>query len=336
MSELISIIIVNWNGKKWLKDCLSSLENQTYKEFETIFVDNASKDDSVSFVQKEFPKVKIIQNKTNRGFAGGNNDGLALARGKYVLLLNNDTSCPKNYLDNFIKVFKEIPNAGCVQSKILLMDQKDKLDLVGSYWTDTTFLYYFGFGKKDDGKYEKEIPVFSCKGASMMIRREVIDKVGLFDDDFWNYYEETDFCHRVWLAGYECWYYPKAYVYHAMGGTSINIKNSLLQYHNFKNKLLSFLKNFEVKSLITIIPIYIAMNILISIIWLLQGKIKHSLAIYNSLWWNLVNLKLTFSKRRKVQAFRNRPDAQILKRTKVNPRLSYYFLQFGDLTKYED
>jgi len=336
--KLISIIIVNYNGRKWLKDCLESLEKQTYKKFEIILVDNASSDNSVAYVKKHFPKVTIVQNKSNRGFAGGNNDGLKAAKGDYILLLNNDTWSPPDFLEDFIKAFDEYPKAGCVQSKMVLLKDTSKLDLVGSYWTNSSFLYYYGFGKDADlPQYNKAMPFFTNKGASVMIPRKVIDKIGLFDDDFWLYYEETDFCHRVWLAGYECWYWPKAIVHHAGGGTSIHFDNSLIQFHNFKNKLMSFLKNFESINLVTIVPIYIILNIGISFIWLFQGKTKHFFTLYQSIWWNIVHFNKTMEKRINVQKLRKKSDTQIFRITKKNPRFNYYYyLLKGQVEKYQD
>lgn len=338
MKDYISIIIVNWNGRKWLKDCLDSLKKQTYKKFEIILVDNASTDDSVSFIKKHYPKVNIVQNKTNRGFAGGNNDGLKVAKGEYILLLNNDTWSPPNFLKNFIKAFDEIPQAGCVQSKMVLLSNPKKLDVAGAYWTDSSFLYHYGFGKNANRpEYNKTMPFFSNKGASVMILRKVIDEFGLFDDDFWLYYEETDFCHRLWLAGYECWYYPKAVVHHAGGGTTFRFDNNLIQFHNFKNKLMSFLKNFETKSLVTIIPTYLLLNIGISFIWLFQGKPKHFAALYKSFWWNMIHFNKTLKKRREIQKLRKKTDVEIFNITKKNPRLNYYFYLFkGNLDRYQD
>ena len=337
-NSFISIIIVNWNGKKWLKDCLDSLEKQTHKNFEIIFVDNASTDDSIAFVKKRYPKVTIVQNTSNRGFAGGNNDGLKFAKGDYILLLNNDTWSPPDFLKNFIKAFDELPKAGCIQSKMVLLRDPQKTDLVGAYWTDSSFLYYYGFGKDANlPQYNKPMPFFTNKGASVMIPRKIIDKIGLFDDDFWLYYEETDFCHRVWLAGYECWYWPKAVVHHAGGGTSIRFDNSLIQFHNFKNKLMSFLKNFETKNLLTIIPVYIILNIFLSIVWLLQGKTKHFAALYQSIWWNIVHYNQTMRKRKKIQSWRKKSDKEIFSLTKRNPRFSYYtYLLKGNPDAYKD
>lgn len=337
-SPIISIIIVNWNGKKWLKNCFDSLKKQTFKQFEIILVDNASADDSVDFINKNYPEVNVVQTGSNLGFAGGNNVGLKSAKGKYILLLNNDTWAPKDFLEKFVKAFNEIPNAGCIQSKMVLLKDSKVIDLVGSYWTDTSFLYYYGFGKNASlKKYNQAMPFFSNKGACVMIPRKVIDGIGLFDDDFWCYYEETDFCHRVWLAGYECWYYPKAVIHHAGGGTAIKFDNSFIQFHNFKNKLLSFQKNFETKSLLTIIPIYLLLNIAISFMWLIQKKPKHFLALYQSIWWNIVHFKDTQLKRRKIQSYRKKTDAEIFTVTKKNPGFSYYIsLIKGDPERYKD
>ncbi len=336
--DLISIIIVNWNGKKWLQKCLSSLYAQTYKNFEIVFVDNGSTDDSVNYVRNNFPHTRIVRSEINLGFAGGNNLGYKKAKGEFILLLNNDIYVRENFLKDFLKAFKEIPNLASVQSKIVLMDNPQKLDLVGAYWTDSSFLYYYGLGKDAKlKKYNIPMPFFSNKGASMMIKRQIIEKIGLFDEDFFNYYEETDFCHRAWLAGYECWYWPEAVVYHALGGTSITFDNSFIQYHNFKNKLLSFLKNFERNSLITIVPTFLFINLVISIYWLTKGKYKHFLALYKAIYWNIRNLNNTLRKRSIIKLIRVRNDKNINNIVKINPKPKYYlYLLTGNLSKYRD
>jgi GT2 family glycosyltransferase len=339
MNSFISILIVNYNGKKWLENCFDSLLSQTYKNFEIIFVDNASLDESVEFIKNTYndDRIKIVQSDTNLGFAGGNNLGFKQAKGEYILLLNNDTRAPIDYLEKFKDAFLEIPNAGSVQSKIILMSDASKLDVCGSYWTDSSFLYHYGFWQNQElDKYNKAMPFFSNKGASMMIRRKVIEEIGFFDDDFWSYYEETDLCNRMWLAGYECWYYPGAVLSHAVGGTALTLfHNSEIQFHNFKNKLLSFLKNFEVGTLIEVLPVYFILTIALSFFWLLQGKGKHFLAIYRSIWWNITHFPQTLKKRKIVQSFRKKTDAEIFKQVKQNPKLKYYYYFLTGLEKYE-
>ncbi len=339
MSDVISIIIVNYNGKKWLTGLFDSLAAQTYEHFEIIFVDNGSKDDSIEFIKSNYAglEINIVTNAANLGFAGGNNAGFKHVRGRYVLLLNNDVRLNDDYLEKFVEGFRKIPQADSLQSKMILMDDPARLDICGSYWTDSTFLYHYGYRQDETlEKYNTPMPVFSNKGASMMIRREAIERIGLFDDDFWAYYEETDFCHRVWLAGGECWYWPAAVMYHASGGTSVHMENSLLQFHNFKNKLLSFLTNFEWITLVRVLPIYVILSISMSFFWLFSGKWKHCSAIYRAFWWNMVNFGQTLQKRRAIQSFRTRTDREIFTKVKKNPAPRYYYYFLTGLDKFKE
>ncbi|HOC97300.1 MAG TPA: glycosyltransferase family 2 protein [bacterium] len=338
---MISVIILNYNGKKWLEKCLDSLFNQTYKEFEIIFVDNNSSDDSVEFVNNRYgdrSNLKVIKSDKNLGFAGGNNLGIKYASGEYVLLLNNDTWVKENYLEEMMEGFLYKGNIGCIQSKILIMDRPDILDVVGSYWTFCTALYYFGASKKDCEKYNEPIPFFANKGASMMLKREIIDKIGyLFDNDFWCYYEDTDLCNMLWMLGYECWYWPYAVCYHANGGTSSMFKNNYIQFHNFKNKLMSFIKNFDLTTLLYVVPIYLLFCVFVSFVWLFMGKFSNFIAIYKAIFWNIKNIKKTLIKRKNTQSKRTVSDKDIFKLVRKNPRLSYYFyLLFNKIESYKD
>lgn len=337
MNPKVSIIIVNFNGKKYLEDCFSSLKLAGKVSREIIFVDNASTDGSVAFVKKNFPKTIIIKNSENLGFAGGNNVGLKQAKGGYILLLNNDTKVEVNFLDNFLKAFQEIPNLGCAQPKIVLMKDNNIIDSCGSFLTGNLFLYHFGYDKRENILlYNKPFPIFAAKGACMLIKREVIDKIGLFDDDYWCYYEETDFCHRVWLSGWECWYYPKVKILHLGGGTSLFFNGSYIQYINFKNRLNSLVKNLEVKTLLIHFPLYILTNIILSLYWLVNGKFKLSLSLYEAIIWNLFNLNKTLKARKKVQLQRIISDNFFFNRVMKNPRLSYYYYLFHGLKNYSD
>ena len=335
MNDLISIIIVNYNGKKWLQACLDSIQNQTYKKFELIFVDNNSNDDSIEFVKNNYGWINVVKNNENSGFAGGNIIGLNYAQGKYIFLLNNDTYLQDDCLEKLIEGFNKIPRAGSIQSKIIMMHDNSRLDGCGSYWTSSSFLYHFGYGQDQSSqKYNQPIQFFSNKGASMMIKKEVIEKVGFFDEDFWSYYEETDLCHRIQIAGYECWYWPNAVAHHAIGGSSLNFDNSFIQFHNFKNKLLSFLKNFQIITLLFVLPTYFFITIILSLFWLISGKFTHFFSIYKSFWWNMVNFNRTRIKRFKIQRLRKKSDREIFEKTKKNPPILYYYYLFVGLEKY--
>ncbi len=334
----ISVIVVNFNGEKFLQNCLSSILKNDYPNFEVIFVDNNSGDKSVELVRKLFPKVKVIESRKNLGYAGGTNLGCRKAVGDYFLIINNDTSVEKSFLKNLFGAFAEIPHLGCVQPKIVTMENPRELDSCGSFLTDSLFLYHYGYRKNEKlAKYNRPFPVFSVKGVAMMVSRKAVKEIGMFDEDFWCYYEETDFCHRCWLAGWECWYYPKALVYHAAGGTSlVYFKNDFIQFQNFKNKMVSFLKNFEALTLMRTVPVYLLVNILLSFFWLFSGKVGHFFSLYRASTWNLTHLSETLKKRRKIQSLRQKSDWDIFSKLKVKVGFGYYYWLFRDLKYFQD
>jgi len=335
---LVSVIIVNYNAKKWLDKCITSILSQTHKNIEVILTDNASTDGSVEYVAKKFPKVIIRKSNSNRGYSGGANFGAKYAKGDFFLIVNTDMYLEKDFLEKSLKAFAENSKLAILQSKIVHMNDHNVIDTCGGFWTDTTFLYHYGNSKNASLPiYNKPFPVFTVKAVAVVVRASVVKRIGLFDDDFWCYYEETDFCHRAWLSGYECWYYPSAKVFHEGGATTLTFPNDFVQFHNFKNKTLSFLKNFEESSLVTIIPKFIALNILLSVIWLFQGKWKHSLSLYKAFMWNIQRIPQTRKKRARIQKLRAKRDSEYMKICLKNPRLSYYYhlltIQFD---KYSD
>lgn len=335
---LVTVSIVNYNGRRFLPEFFDSLFKQTHKNLEIIFVDNNSADDSVAYVRSNYPQVKIIENKDNSGYAEGNNIGYRLSTGEYILVINNDTILKEDLIEKLLQAFKEIPNLGTVQPMVKLMNEKDKLDACGSFWTNTGFNYHYGIYKEAELPiYNRSFPVYGIKGMCMMIPRKVIEEVGLFDPDFWCYFEETDFCHRLWLAGYECWYYPKSYIYHFLGGTSNKKPKSVIQFHSFKNRLCSYLKNLSLGEMVKILPVYFFLNFIWSLAFLIRLDIKNSLVVYRALWWNIVHLRETMIKRRVVQRkIRKKSDKEIFSIVRRNPRLSYYLYLFRGLENYHD
>jgi GT2 family glycosyltransferase len=330
-NKLISIIIVNWNGRKWLKNCFDSIYQQTYKNLEIILVDNNSSDNSVSYIRKNYPKIKIILNDKNYGFAKGNNLGLKVAKGDYYFLINNDTYIKDvDLISKLISFLEKKPEVSLVQPQIRLLENPQKIDVCGSFWTNTTLLYHFGYHKFIKyKKYNQSFPVFSVKGAAMLIRKDIVNKIGLFDEKFWCYYEETDFCHRVWLSGGECWYFPETYLLHAEGGTSINFDNYFLQYHSFKNKIRSFIKNFEGINLIIVLFKFFIISIIFILLNLAKLKFRVSLSIIKAWLWNIYFIKNTI--RNKTHKIKKIPK-KIIK----NPHPLYYIYLFLGLEKYPE
>jgi len=340
--SLVSLIILNWNGKHFLNDCLKSVSRIKYKPLEVIVVDNNSTDGSQEFVKKNYPKFKLIENKENFGFAEGNNIGFRASKGEYVMFLNNDTKVEPDFINFLIDDFKTDKKIGCLQPQMRVMKDRKILDEAGSFMSFTGFLYHYGYRKSYKlEKYNKKREIFSAKGACIIFPRKVLDKIGVFDKDFFIFFEETDLCFRVWLAGYTVMYEPKSVIYHFVGGdTSSSNKYNYERrmYLTFKNMNLSYIKNFGTKNFLTIYPIFFTVQfcvILYSIVKLRFGVVG---AIFRAYLWNLLNLKSTLIKRKKIQhKLRKVSDSSLNKHIKLSPRLSYYYYSlFKTTEEYND
>lgn len=334
----VSIMILSWNKKEYLQTCLPALAKATYKNVEIIVVDNGSKDGTKEFLKKNYPKIKIVANKENLGFAGGNNAGLKAVTGDYILLLNNDTEVTKGFIEPLVKVLDENPDIGVVQSKIIWMEDHKKLDSIGAFLTNTGFLYHYGYDKQDLKKYDKPVYVYTVKGASMLMRADLVKKIGLFDDDYFIYFEETDFCHRVWLAGYKITYEPKSIIYHKIGGTSNSLDNSFVQYHSFKNRICTYLKNLSGWEMIKMLPLHLLLCEFAAVGFIFRKKPKHFLTLNQAIWWNVKNFSKTMQKRKNIQKkLRKIADKDFFPLISHNMGISYYYHLFTNtLDKYND
>lgn len=254
---LVSLIILNWNGKKWLKQGLPTVRKVKYPNKEIIVVNNGSTDDSAEFVKKNFPEVKIVEIKQNRGYAGANNIGVKSAKGKYVLLLNNDTKLTPDFLDKLVDDLENDNSIGIVQPQIRSLIKPKLLDSVCSYLTFTGYMYHYGYMKPwKEKKYQKQLFAYSIKGACFMIRKIEYLRLGGLDEDFVCYVEETDLCHRMWLSGKKVLYEPESIMYHWGGGDmQVMTKNETTMLRSFRNRFLSYIKNFSMKELLKIIPV---------------------------------------------------------------------------------
>ena len=337
MFEKVSIVIVNWNGRNHLKKCFASLIKVVYPDFEIIIVDNASKDDSIGVIKefgivmaKKNVKVITVINKKNLGFAGGNNVALPFVTGKYILLLNNDTVVTKEFVKELVIAIQKDPKIYCVQSKILSMDYPDKLDSVGAYLTNSGFLYHYGYFQKNKLSYDATRELYTAKGACMMVRHDTVDEIGLFDPDFFAYFEESDFCHRIWLSGGKVMYAPKSIIYHKVGGTSNSMNNAFIQFHSFKNRINSYLKNLGTLQMLEIVPLHILLCEVAAIGFIQKGRFDLFVAINKAIFWNIQHLKKTLKKRKRVQyKLRKVSDLQFLSKIKRNPGPRYYYYLFA-------
>lgn len=337
----VSIIMPTYNGLDHLKKCLPSLFKSEYKNFQLILVDNDSKDSSVEYVEKNFPNVKLVKNSRNDGYAGGNNLGWKYVKGDYVLFLSNDTIVDKRFIREMVNVLENRSELGGVQSKVFLMDDHSRLDSVGSFMTSTGFLYHYGANKKDAPKYNKDILVYSAKGVCMMFRKKVIENIlvngEIFDSSYFAYFEETDLCHRVWLSGWKIGYAPKSVIFHKVGGTSVRMDNVFIQYHSYKNRINSYIKNLDEISLLKILPVHLVMCELNAFIYLFRGKPRMFMMVQHAIFWNIQQIGSTLKKREIVQKrIRKVKDSQIMPYIKKNVGIDYYINLFSGLKAYKE
>jgi GT2 family glycosyltransferase len=324
---LVSIIILTYsNGLPQLKKCLISLKKISYTPVEIILVDNASTDKTISFVKKHYPYIRLVQNKSNLGFCEGNNQGFKKAKGKYILFLNNDCEVTKHVLSVLVSVLERDKEVGAVQPKIRQLIKKDKLDACASYLTMTGFLYHYGYSQQQKKKqYNKKLEIYSVKGACFLARREVVKKVGLFDEAYFAYFEETDFCHRVWLAGYSILYEPSAEVFHLGGGQHVEVIKTSIQLDAYKNRIATYVKNLSLLSLIKILPLHLFLCVGIGGVYLLQGKPQLFTSIIGAIIWNFHNRRVLIKKRNYVQKkLRRISDTVLFSHIKKDPPLSYW------------
>jgi GT2 family glycosyltransferase len=238
-----SVIIVNYNGLRFLNPCLAALQDQEVEGgFEVLLVDNASTDGSVAHVREHNPWVQVVESATNLGFAGGNNRGFQRARGKYLVLLNNDTRVRPGWLSALVAAAEADAEVGAVGAKLLFIDPPGTIQNAGVLMLDDGSGGDRGFREPDTGQYDRREEVFGACGASVLYRREMLREIGEFDETFFMYYEDTDLSWRMRLAGWKVVYEPAAVVDHVHAG-STGEWSPFFTFHVDRNRLFMILKN---------------------------------------------------------------------------------------------
>lgn len=239
--SLVSIIIPNLNGAHHLPTCLESLRRQAFRDFEVIVVDNGSTDRSLDLLARGYPEVRVLALGQNRGFAGACNAGIRAARGEFIVLLNNDTEADPHWLSEVVAAFERHPEAGIVASKMLLFDRRDTFHTAGDFYRVDGIPGNRGVWKRDEGQYDNEEYVFSACGGSAAYRREMLDRIGLLDEEFFYSCEDVDLAWRAQLAGYRCVYAPRAVVYHKLSATG---GGTVASFHDGRNYIYLLVKDY--------------------------------------------------------------------------------------------
>jgi len=216
---LVSVVVVNWDRRELLRACLRSLGSQTCRAVEIIVVDNGSRDGSAEMVAEEFPLAGLIVNPQNLGFCAAANQGIAPAAGRYVALLNNDAEADPRWLEELLGAFRLGEDVGMAASKILLWERRDTIDKAGHLIYADGQNRGRGTGERDQGQYDRPEETAWPDGCAAMYRKDMLDQIGCFDEDFFAYADDAELGLRARIAGWRCLYVPTAVVYHHHGST---------------------------------------------------------------------------------------------------------------------
>lgn len=315
---MVSVVVLNFNGEKFLSKCLDSVLKSDYSNFEVILVDNASTDKSIELAQKTVARnnnLTILPSSRNLGFAEGNNVGARVARGKYVVFLNNDTEVDPGWLKELVMIMESDETVGAAQGKLLLFDRKT-IDGTGDFINSYGRGWMRGFGEEDKGQYRKIDEIFSARGAGMIVTKQILHEVGYFDSAFFMVYEDVDLGWRIRLSGHKVLFVPKSIIYHFGSGSRKEFESlAQSQYYITRNSLMALLKNYDLKNLFTSATTNILVELTLFIISLPNlSKKKYNLSRMRALSWVMMNLRYVWRKRLKVQcSVRKVPDDQIKK-----------------------
>lgn len=257
-SPRVSVVIPNWNTKKFLGMCLTSLAGQTFRDFEVVLVDSGSTDGSLDFMRENFPEVKTVALGENRGFAAAVNAGIASADSELVALLNNDTEQDAGWLESLVGAAERHPGASIFATKMISYSDRRYLDGAGDSIRPDGLPYRLGHGEPDRGQFDRAAYVFGACAGAAMYRRSLFDEVGTFDEDFGSYCEDGDLNFRAQLAGHSCLYVPEAVVYHVGGGATGGKRSATATRLGSRNSLNVLVKNLPLALVPHLLPFFVA------------------------------------------------------------------------------
>jgi GT2 family glycosyltransferase len=332
LTPLVSIIIIHYRGYNILSQCIQSVLKTTYPNYELVIVDNGCDDDSIHSISMEYSgKIKLIHSDINLGFAKGNNLALRQVKGKYVVLLNNDTRVDPSWLQILVDTAENgYPSVAAIAPKLLLLSDPTYFEYSGAcggmldvYGVPLCRGRVFDLVEEDRGQYNSTIQIFWATGAAFFARTDVIKTVGMFDELLYAHMEEIDLCWRMQLAGYKVICNPNSVVFHLGGGTELERKFYLKQ----RNNLIMLLKNYSVSSLLRYFPARILLDCISMIYFLFEGKGSNSISVAKSYLWLLGNIPSIARSRQQAQSYRRIPDKKVDMLTKANIAFQYYVLR---------
>ncbi|MCK5814666.1 MAG: glycosyltransferase family 2 protein [Flavobacteriaceae bacterium] len=301
----IAIVILNWNGKELLEKFLPSIIAHSPVELCDIYVaDNASTDDSITFIKEQFPTIKIIQNSSNGGFAKGYNDALNQVDAPLYALVNSDIEVTEHWLEPILDYFKTHPNTAIIQPKILDYNNKEKFEYAGA---GGGFIDSYGFAycrgrifnalEFDKNQYNDTTDIFWASGACLFIRSKVFHELNGFDENYFAHFEEIDLCWRAKNLNYTISYVGTSTVYH-VGGATLKENNPRKTFLNFRNSLLTLTKNLPRKGLFKTLFLRLVFDGIAGVKFIFEFKPTHTFAIIKAHFSFYYHLRTSLKKRK--------------------------------------
>ena len=328
----VSIVIPHWNNVDVLSECLESILNTDFENFETIVVDNASTDNSVASVRSNYPNVKLIENEKNYGYAGGCNIGAEAAIGNYLIFLNNDTVQEKDWISNLIKTINSDDKIAAVQPKILNYYDRNVFDYAGGAGGHMDIYCFpfargriFSFQEDDEGQYNNKEKCFWSSGTCFMVRRELFQKAGGFDEGFFAHMEEIDLCWRLYAMGFEVWVEPDSVVYHK-NALTLPMHSHKKYYLNHRNSLLMLLGNYSIKNVFLVGIPRLILEKIACLYSILKLDWRHFTAILRSLFWIIFHPNVIMKKRKSFSKIRTITDKKIMENMMQSSIVIKYYL----------
>lgn len=311
----VAVIVINWNGRRFLGRCLGSLFAQTYRDFHVVLVDNGSTDGSVDFVRERFSQVCLIANEVNRGFAAANNQAIQATESEFVVTLNNDTEVAPEWLAELVKAADAQPTVGACASRMLFAHSPAVINSAGIALDRVGIAWDWRGGELDNPAEREPVDVFGACAGAALYRRSMLNEIGLFDGDFFAYLEDVDLAWRAQWAGWRALSVPTARVLHCHSGTGVEgspFKNRLLG----RNKVWLIAKNYPWPQLLWYLPLILLYDV---------GSLPYTLiargdwAALRGRLEGLASLRGALRKRRAISRVRQVPGERVLSRMAPPP-----------------
>ena len=303
----VAVVILNWNGKKFLEKFLPSVVKYSQNDASIIVADNKSSDDSISYLKQAFPEIRIIENSENGGFAKGYNDALAQVEAEYYILLNSDIEVTDNWIKPVIDLMESDPNIAVCQPKIRAYSEPKMFEYAGAAGG---FIDKYGYPfcrgrlfqsmEEDIGQYNDVVDVFWATGACMFVKAAIYHKFGGLDNDFFAHMEEIDFCWRLKNNDYRIVYCPNSMVFHVGGGTLPKI-SWRKTYLNFRNNFTLLYKNLPSNQIFKVFLVRLPLDGIASIKFLFDGGFKDFFAVAKAHFAFYVSIPKQFKKRKSIK-----------------------------------